>query len=85
MSSRLCSAVLVVCAALCATACDESLSKLAGPSPNLEPTFASIQSDILEAGGVPCTIRVQRGVEIDAACGQLAGRHQTQAPAMPEK
>ena len=39
--------------------------------------------DILEAGGVPCTIRVQRGVDIDAACGQLAGRHQSQAPAKP--
>ena len=39
--------------------------------------------DILEAGGVPCTIRVQRGVDIDAACGQLAGKHQSQAPAKP--
>ena len=27
----------------------------------------------LEARGVPCTIRIQRGVDIDAACGQLAG------------
>jgi 23S rRNA (adenine2503-C2)-methyltransferase len=39
--------------------------------------------DRLEAGGVPCTIRIQRGVDIDAACGQLAGRHQSQAPAAP--
>lgn len=29
------------------TACDESLSKLAGPTPNLEPTFSSIQRDIM--------------------------------------
>jgi 23S rRNA (adenine2503-C2)-methyltransferase len=41
--------------------------------------------DILESHGVPCTIRVQRGVDIDAACGQLAGKHQTQAPAAPVK
>ena len=27
-------------------ACDESLSTLAGPTPNLEPTFSSIQSQI---------------------------------------
>jgi hypothetical protein len=41
------------------TACDERLSKIAGPSPNLEPTFASIQRDIFEApdsaGRVACT------------------------------
>jgi 23S rRNA (adenine2503-C2)-methyltransferase len=29
--------------------------------------------DILENRGVPATIRIQRGVDIDAACGQLAG------------
>jgi 23S rRNA (adenine2503-C2)-methyltransferase len=28
---------------------------------------------ILQAGGVPCTVRVERGVSIAAACGQLAG------------
>ena len=30
-------------------ACDEKLSTVAGPTPNLEPTFASIQRDIFEA------------------------------------
>ena len=35
--------VFVVC-----TACDESLTKLAGPTPNLEPTFASVQSEVFE-------------------------------------
>jgi hypothetical protein len=30
-------------------ACDESLSTLAGPTPNLEPTFSSIQREIFEA------------------------------------
>ncbi len=41
------------------TACDESLSTLAGPTPNLEPTFASIQSQVFEttdsAGRTACT------------------------------
>jgi hypothetical protein len=39
-------------------ACDEKLSTLAGPTPNLEPTFASIQRDIFEttdaAGRTSC-------------------------------
>lgn len=29
----------------------------------------------VEAAGVPCTVRVERGVEIAAACGQLRGQH----------
>ena len=41
-----------------AAACDENLSTLAGPTPNLEPTFASIQREIFEttdvAGRVAC-------------------------------
>ena len=40
------------------SACDESLSTLTGPTPNLQPTFASIQRDIFEApdlaGRVAC-------------------------------
>jgi hypothetical protein len=41
---------LILCgAAVIATACDESLSKVAGPTPNLEPTFVSIQRDVFEA------------------------------------
>ncbi len=39
--------------------CDEKLSNLAGPTPSLEPTFASIQHDIFEsadsAGRTACT------------------------------
>lgn len=31
------------------SACDEGLSTLAGPTPNLAPTFASIQSEVFEA------------------------------------
>jgi Planctomycete cytochrome C len=42
-----------------AVGCDENLSSLAGPTPNLEPTFASIQANILEstdsAGRIACT------------------------------
>jgi len=53
---RVIGAVFVVVGA---TACDESLSTLAGPTPNLEPTFASIQSQVFEttdaAGRTACT------------------------------
>jgi hypothetical protein len=40
---------LVVAAAVFAgtAACDESLSDLTGPTPNLQPTFSSIQQEIL--------------------------------------
>ena len=39
--------VLFACAALIG-ACDEKLSDIAGPSPNLQPTFSSIQREIFE-------------------------------------
>ena len=49
---------VIVAALALLTACDENLSKIAGPSPNLEPTFTSIQRDIFEsadaAGRVAC-------------------------------
>ncbi len=52
------SSFLLVVAAALAAGCDESLNKLAGPSPNLEPTFSSIQANIFEsadaAGRVAC-------------------------------
>ena len=42
-----------------AVACDEKLSDVAGPSPNLEPTFTSIQHEIFEtrdaSGRAACT------------------------------
>ena len=47
MRSRM--TVLVVAAGLAAVACDEKLATLAGPTPDLEPTFASIQAQIFEA------------------------------------
>ena len=50
--------VLTACV-LFTAGCDESLSKVAGPSPNLQPTFSSIQATIFEqsdsAGRVACT------------------------------
>ncbi|MBI4631818.1 MAG: 23S rRNA (adenine(2503)-C2)-methyltransferase, partial [Chloroflexi bacterium] len=27
--------------------------------------------NILDASGIPCTVRVRRGIDIDAGCGQL--------------
>lgn len=46
-------------AAILTAGCDESLSELAGPTPNLTPTFSSIQRDIFEArdasGRAACT------------------------------
>ena len=42
-----------------AAACDEKLSTLAGPTPDLEPTFASVQKNVFEltdsAGRNACT------------------------------
>jgi len=45
--------------ALAAASCDEKLSDLTGPTPNLEPTFASIQHEIFNttdaSGRLACT------------------------------
>ena len=50
---------LAIAATICSAACDEKLSDLTGPTPNLEPTFSSIQRDIFQssdaAGRVSCT------------------------------
>ena len=44
---------------LVATGCDEKLSSLTGPTPNLEPTFSSIQREIFDttdsSGRLACT------------------------------
>jgi hypothetical protein len=40
--------ILCVCIGI-AAGCDESLSDVAGPTPNLTPTFSAIQRDIFEA------------------------------------
>ncbi len=41
--------ICVIVLACSAAACDEKLSDVAGPTPNLEPTFSSIQRDIFNA------------------------------------
>lgn len=40
---------LVVSLALASVACDEQLSDVAGPTPNLQPTLSSIQREIFNA------------------------------------
>lgn len=46
---RLRSVLLICTLATVGAACDEKLSDVAGPTPNLTPTFASIQRDIFNA------------------------------------
>ena len=43
------SAIVIVLVGIAAAGCDENLETLAGPTPNLTPTFSSIQRDIFEA------------------------------------
>lgn len=43
------SAIVIVLLGIAAAGCDENLETLAGPTPNLTPTFSSIQRDIFEA------------------------------------
>ena len=49
---RIVMTVLLVLTGLAAAGCDQKLSTLAGPTPNLEPTFASVQSQIFESTDV---------------------------------
>jgi len=41
---------LVMVTTLGSVGCDEALSDLTGPTPNLEPTFSSIQQEIFSSG-----------------------------------
>ena len=78
-----------------AAACDEKLSSIAGPTPDLEPTFKSIQANIFEltdsAGRnscVSCHTNVGRnpagGLNLlhDAAYDQLVNVSAIQVPAL---
>ncbi len=47
--SARCALGAVLIGALCVSACDEKLSDVTGPSPNLVPTFDSIQREIFQA------------------------------------
>lgn len=52
--------LLVVVAGLALSACDEKLSDLTGPTPNLQPTFSSIQSEILTPRCAGCHTDIGR-------------------------
>jgi 23S rRNA (adenine2503-C2)-methyltransferase len=47
-------------------------AQYAGQATTLERAWAF--QAILEEHGIPCTIRLRRGIDIQAGCGQLAGR-----------
>ena len=59
MRKRIGPLLLVGAACAVLASCDEKLASVAGPTPNLEPTFASIQREIFEstdsAGRSACT------------------------------
>ena len=87
--------LLAITLAVGAAACDEKLETLAGPTPNLEPTFASIQANIFEltdsAGRnacVNCHTNVGRtpagGLNLlhDVAFDQLVNVASTQIPSL---
>ena len=50
MRRRLLHCALVMISTLGSVGCDEALSDLTGPTPNLEPTFSSIQQEIFSSG-----------------------------------
>src|SRR6266576_4154438 len=58
MTARFLSSMLLGMACMASFGCDEKLSSVAGPTPTLEPTFASIQTDIFQttdsSGRTPC-------------------------------
>jgi hypothetical protein len=55
---RRAAAGILIAAAFTAAACDESLKDVVGPTPNLEPTFASVRNEIFSttdlAGRTAC-------------------------------
>jgi hypothetical protein len=73
-------ACVLVAAALCASAaCDQKLADVAGPTPNLAPTFASIQREIFNstdvAGRTACvTCHTDQGRNPAAGLVLLEGR-----------
>lgn len=87
--------MLALMLAIGSAACDEKLSTLAGPTRDLEPTFASIQKEIFEttdtAGRtacVACHTNVGRNpagnlnLLHDVAYNNLVGVNATQRPSM---
>jgi len=79
MSNRLkvLTAILLTVGAAVWSSCDEKLSTVAGPTPSLEPSFASIQSEIFEKGdsaGRPACINCHTATGRNPA-GQLNLTH----------
>lgn len=54
-------------------------------APYARPTTEKINrfTSIIEAAGIPATVRYSRGVEIAAACGQLRAEHETPSARTP--
>lgn len=82
---------MAVVLALGSAACDEQLSEVAGPTPNLQPTLTSIQRDIFSAadssGRPACTNCHRSGgpagflpLTEGATYGSLVGRASSQRP-----
>jgi hypothetical protein len=81
--------------ALAAAACDEKLSSLTGPTPDLAPTFSSIAANIFEAsdssGRLACVqchnangapFAANLNLQPGVAYGQLVGRSSTERPGL---
>ena len=51
----LCWGLFIVVSALAMGGCDEKLSDITGPTPNLEPTLSSIQSEISRSSAFAVT------------------------------
>ena len=86
----------VLAATIPFAACDEKLSTLAGPSPNLGPTFASVQREIFEttdqAGRTSCVTchtnvgrnpAGQMNLLHDLAFDQIVNASSSQKPGVP--
>jgi hypothetical protein len=79
MRSRLLHLGLAAALIVGTVACDESLSSLTGPTPNLEPTFGSLQREIFDRSCVGCHTSQGRvpaaGLELTSAVSyaQLVG------------
>src|SRR5262245_35700598 len=71
---------LILFTMLTTAACDESLATIAGPTPNLEPTFSTIQREIFEstdsAGRQACiTCHTDQGRQPSAGLNLRTGAH----------
>jgi hypothetical protein len=90
LSYRAAGLIAVLTCPLTALGCDESLSTVAGPTPNLTPTFSSIQRDIFEtqdqagrAACVTCHATPARGglsLAADVSYNNLVNRASSNKP-----